>query len=134
MTNPAINTVSCAIMSSILPSTGIQDHNNHVYFPTDADGVTAAEILQSCECKYENQWPDGLIRGDFNACYFQGKIPTYEEAAPCSTPGNNTLHELYCNVKNVYRAFQRSQLGKSDHNMIFCMPNYKQGTMPSCHV
>lgn len=90
-----------------------------VYIPTDADVSAAAEILESCVSKYENRW-------DFNACDFQEKIPAYEQSMKCNTRGNNTFDKLYCIVKSGYRAFQRPQLGNSNHNMIFCAPTYKQ--------
>lgn len=99
-----------------------------MYIPTDADVSAAAEILENCVSRYENRWPDSarMIMGDFNACDFQEKIPEYEQSVKCTTRGNNTLDKLYCNVRGGYRAYQRPQLGTSDHNMIFCAPTYKQ--------
>ena len=92
-----------------------------VYIPTDTKVSVAADILENCVAKYENKWPDSarLIMGDFNSCDFQEKIPTYEQYVECPTRGNNTLDKLYCNMRNSYLTYQRSQLGNSDHNMIF---------------
>ena len=99
-----------------------------VYIPTDDEVSVAADILGNCVPKYENKWSDSarLIMGDFNSCDFQEKIPTYEQYVECPTRGNNTLDKLYCNMRNSYLTYQRSQLGNSDHNMIFCAPIYKQ--------
>ena len=99
-----------------------------VYIPTDADVSTAAETLENCVSRYENQCPESarLIMGDFIACDLQEKIPEYGQSFKCTTRGNNMLDKLYCNVRGGYRAYQRLQLGTSDHNMIFCVPTHKQ--------
>lgn len=99
-----------------------------VYIPPDADESAAAEILENCINKYENESPESvkIILGDFNHCDFQENVPTYVQTVQCVTRGNRTLDKLYCNIKESYRVFKRPPLGNGDHNMLFCVPIYKQ--------
>lgn len=98
-----------------------------VYIPTDAEASVAADILGNCVAKYENKWPGSarLFMGDSNGWDFQEKIPTYKQYVKSPTRENNTLDKLHCNMRNSCLTYQRSQLGNSDHNMIFCAPLYK---------
>lgn len=99
-----------------------------VYIPPDADESVAAETLENCINKYENECPVSvkIILGDFNHCDFQEKVPTYVQTVKCPTRGNRTLDKLFCNVKESYRVLKRPPLGNGDHNMLFCVPVYKQ--------
>ena len=64
--------------------------------------------------------------GDFNYCDFQGKVPTYEQTVNCPTRGNVTQDKMYCIIKNGYKVFKRPSIGKGDHDMLYCVPTYKQ--------
>lgn len=99
-----------------------------VYIPPDADADAAAEILENLVTKYENECPEGvqIILGDFNHCNFKEKVPTYEQTVNCNTRGDAILDKMYCNVKSSYRVLKRPCLGNGDHNMLFCIPIYKQ--------
>ena len=99
-----------------------------MYIPPDADQSIASEILETCVTKCENNSPDSaiIILGDFNHRDFQGRVPTYEQTVKCATRGTVTLDKLYCNIKGGYRVLKRPILGNGDHNMLYCVPTYKQ--------
>lgn len=44
----------------------------------------------------------------------------------CSTRGNVALDKMYCNIKDGYKVFKRPNIGNGDHNMLYCVPTYKQ--------
>ena len=99
-----------------------------VYITTSADVKMAGEKLQNCVNKWENSNANGvnIIMGDFNKCEFDRYVPTYDQCVQIPTCGNNTLDKLYCSVRDGYRAFQKPKLGESVHNMVHCIPMYKQ--------
>lgn len=100
----------------------------NVYIPPTADATEASSLLSNCINKIENESPNSLkiILGDFNCCNFKDHIPNYEQFVKCATRDNRILDLLYCNVKDSYRVMKRAPLGNSDHNMLFCMPIYRQ--------
>lgn len=51
---------------------------------------------------------------------------TNQGGVKCTTRGNQTLDKMYCNVNDGYRVVKKPSLGKSDHNMLFAIPTYKQ--------
>ena len=99
-----------------------------VYIPPDADESIAADILENCVTNCENESPNSaiIVLGDFNHCDFQRKVPTYEQTVNCPTRGNATLDKMYCNIKDGYKVFKRPNVGNGDHNMLYCVPTYKQ--------
>lgn len=94
-----------------------------MYIPQDADESLAGEFLESNVSLYENAYPESvkIILGDF-----KHNVPTYEQYVQCTTRGDATLDKMYCNVKDGYRVLKRPCLGNFDHNILFCLPTYKQ--------
>ena len=98
------------------------------YIPPGGDKQAAAELLSNCVSNIDDKYPEGakLLLGDFNDCDIQDLIPNYNEFVNCTTRDNKTLDLLFCNVKDAYQVRKRPPLGNSDHNMLYCMPSYRQ--------
>lgn len=99
-----------------------------VYIPLAIDYTEATEKLSNCINKIDNECPEGIkiVLGDFNGCVFHHIIPNYTQFVECSTRENRTLDLMFCNVNNGYRVIKKPSLGNSDHNMLYCLPVYKQ--------
>lgn len=78
------------------------------------DVKVAAEKLQNCVNKWEtsNANDINMTFGDFNNsyCEFERYVETYDQCAKIPTCDNITFDKLFCNVKDSYRAFQKSSL------------------------
>ena len=99
-----------------------------VYIPPDSNYRNARDNLLEYINLLENESPEAvkIILGDFNKSDIRGFISSYVQCVKCSTRGNAILDLLYCNVKDSYVVKQLSCLGQSDHNMLHCIPSYKQ--------
>lgn len=100
----------------------------NVYVPPTAKDKEVREQLLKCIDKYEKENPESvkIILGDFNQFELDEYIPNYDQYVKCTTRGENTLDKMYCNVKDSYRVIKKPPLGKADHNMLYCVPKYKQ--------
>ncbi len=100
----------------------------NVYIPPSANMSVASELLLNSINKFETSCPESvkIIVGDFNGCNFHDQIPAYEQYVKCTTRGDSTLDLMFCNIKDGYRVVKKTPLGNSDHNMLYCMPVYKQ--------
>ena len=98
------------------------------YVPPSGDHLLAADKLSDSVSSMEDRCPTAvhILVGDFNGCDVSELLPNFHQFVKCTTRGDRTLDLLYCNIKDAYRVVKRSPLGNSDHNMLFCMPAYKQ--------
>ncbi len=70
--------------------------------------------------------PDGvhIIAGDFNKVNIKTVLPKLYQHVKCPTMGENTLDQVYTNIKHAYRAVPISHLGQSDHLSLLLIPAY----------
>lgn len=99
-----------------------------VYIPPDANYNGAIDKLLTCINLVEEKSPEAvkILLGDFNECNFKSYVPQYTQYVHCSTRKDKILDLLFCNVKNGYNIYKKPPLGSSDHNMLYCLPIYKQ--------
>ena len=98
------------------------------YVPPSGDYKKVAETLVNCVHFMDENCPNGikLLLGDFNDCDIKRLIPSYQQCVKCSTREDKMLDLVFCNIKDAYRVIKRPPLGNSDHNMLYCLPTYKQ--------
>jgi hypothetical protein len=99
-----------------------------VYIQPKADSATASSILAQHVQELEKKSPDAvkLIMGDFNECDLKHVMPHYHQYVNIPTRGHGTLDKCYGNIPDAYKPYSRAPLGKSDHDMIYLLPKYKQ--------
>ena len=99
-----------------------------IYVPPDGDYAKAAEQLTNCAMYMDENCSNGIniILGDFNGCEIEKLIPNYYQYVKCTTRQDKILDLIFCNIKNAYKVIKRPPLGSSDHNMLYCIPIYRQ--------
>ncbi len=99
-----------------------------VYIPPQADTSLALSKLHDVLSGYSNKHHDAasIIVGDFNKANLRKVMPNFHQHVSCPTRGPNTLDHCYTPFKNAYKARSLTAFGKSDHNVIFLTPEYKQ--------
>ena len=85
-------------------------------------------LFQELSRTWERQSPDAvqLIMGDFSGCSLDAVMPHYHQYVNIPTRGQRTLDKCYGNIPNACQTFGKAPLGKSDHNMVYLLPKYKQ--------
>ena len=99
-----------------------------VYIPPRADSATALRLLHDVINKHETTHPDAVFiaAGDFNHRNLKSILPKYHQQVNFPMRENNTLDQVYCNVKGAYKAVPRPHFGQSDHISAFLYPAYRQ--------
>ena len=67
-----------------------------------------------------------LVAGDFNTRKLKSVLPNFYLHVKCATRWKTTLDHLYSTQRDAYKALPRLPFGKSDHNSILLIPDYKQ--------
>ena len=98
-----------------------------VYIPPRAHAETACDVIHSTIARLQTQHPDAFIAvsGDFNHVILDSTLPDFHQFVSCPTRKNRTLDLLYANVREAYTATPLPPLGKSDHNLVLLLPQYK---------
>ena len=125
-TNVELLTISCRPF--YLPREFNNVYITVAYIPPDGDYKKATETLTNCVQNMDKKCNEGvnILVGDFNNCDISSHIPNYYQFVNCTTRAEKMLDLVYCNIRNAYKVIKRAPLGNSDHNMLFCMPSYKQ--------
>ena len=99
-----------------------------VYIHPGANAKAAVRSLADQISSLENSNPDStvLVLGDFNHANLRTVLPKYHQHVTCPTRGDKVLDHCYSVIPGAYRSVRRAPLGKSDHNMIYLVPVYKQ--------
>ena len=110
-----------------------------VYVPPDANATNSMIDLSSQISTIENSRPDSLciVLGDFNHTSLSKHLPKFKQQVKCATRKDKTLDHCYCTINNAFHSIARSPLGRSDHNMVFLLPSYRQNLKsikPSIHT
>lgn len=98
---------------------------NAVYIPPDAKvNVTLVLLLDAVNIQ-QRAHPDSvhIIAGDYNQAELKTVLPHFQHVN-CLTRGDNTLDNVYTNIKHAYRATPLHHLGQSDHLSLLLTPAY----------
>ena len=98
------------------------------YVPPSGDKTKALELLTQCIDNVNDKCPEGvkIVLGDFNGLKIKSHVPDYKQFVKCPTRKENILDLFFCNIKNSYKVIRKPPLGESDHNMLYCLPTYRQ--------
>ena len=99
-----------------------------VYIHPAANVPTALRLLADEINACETSCPDGtvIVAGDFNKANLKKELPKLYQQVDCATRGDKTLDHCYTSIKGAYHAIRRAPLGRSDHNMVYLVPSYRQ--------
>ncbi|XP_076745749.1 uncharacterized protein LOC112435595 [Maylandia zebra] len=99
-----------------------------VYIPPQADTGMALSELHDVLSSLQNKDPGAalIVAGDFNKANLRQVMPNFYQHVPCPTRGDRILDHCYTPYKQGYKAVSHPAFGKSDHNAIFLIPQYKQ--------
>ena len=97
-----------------------------IYVPNNAVANKAAHEINEAFGNYESSAPDALfiIKMRFNHCKLLRSGNQFYRHIHCTIRNTATLDYCYSNVKDSYSAIQMTNLGESDHNLVFVCPNY----------
>ncbi|XP_076734249.1 uncharacterized protein lrrc38a isoform X1 [Maylandia zebra] len=99
-----------------------------VYIPPQADTGMALSELHDVLSSLQNKDPGAalIVAGDFNKANLRQIMPNFYQHVSCPTRGDRILDYCYTPYKQGYKAVSHPAFGKSDHNAIFLIPQYKQ--------
>ena len=99
-----------------------------VYIHPLAGGTEAARQLAIHITELENAYPHSavLIMGDVNHVNLRKSLPWYKQQIHAATRGEKTLDQCYSKISQAFHAVVRAPLGRSDHNSILLIPQYRQ--------
>ncbi|XP_039874560.1 uncharacterized protein LOC120725650 [Simochromis diagramma] len=99
-----------------------------VYIPAQADTGMALSELHDELSSLQNKDPGAalIVAGDFNKANLRQVIPNFYQHVSCPLRGDRILDHCYTPYKQGYKAVSHPAFGKSDHNAIFLIPQYKQ--------
>nr|XP_043874450.1 uncharacterized protein LOC122764210 isoform X2 [Solea senegalensis]XP_043874509.1 uncharacterized protein LOC122764439 isoform X2 [Solea senegalensis] len=97
-----------------------------VYIPPDANVSTALSLLLAIINKQQLAHPDGVfvVAGDFNKASLKTVLPKFVQFVKFATRGDNTLDNVYSNIKHAYKATPLPHLAGSDHLCMSLTPTY----------
>lgn len=98
-----------------------------VYLPPSANTKEALSILYKSVSTLQNTHPDSVcvIAGDFNQAKLKTVMPHYHKCVNFATRGENTLDQVYINIRQAFRAVPHPHLGSSDHLSVMLIPAYR---------
>jgi len=90
------------------------------YITPSANAEAACVVLHSVVSRLQTQHPQALllISEDFNNVSPFSTLPTFTQYVTCHTRDNKTLDQFCSNISETHS----SPLGRSDHNLIHCLP------------
>ncbi|KAK3508186.1 hypothetical protein QTP70_016045 [Hemibagrus guttatus] len=90
------------------------------------NSVRTCDLLHSVTARLQIRHPDTLylISADFNHAYLTKTFPTFTHYVDCPTRGYRTLDLMYSHVKGAYSSSAFPPLGRSDHYLIYLLPEY----------
>ena len=126
--SPDIELITVGLRPHYLPRESPQIFVTVVYIHPRADVNIASTAIYEIVHDLEKQSPDAvqLIMGDFNECDLKHVLPHYHQYVDIPTRGHRTLDKCYGNIAYAYKSYSRAPLGKSDHDLIYLLPKYKQ--------
>ena len=98
-----------------------------VYIPPRANAKLALEELYCLISGQMNANPEAavIVAGDFNHVELKAVFPKFHKFIKFPTRDNNTLDQLYCNIKGAYKAAAAPHFGMSDHISVELIPAYR---------
>ena len=98
-----------------------------VYIPPSANTKEALSILYKSVSTLQNSHPDSvcIIAGDFNQANLKTVMPHFHKYVNFATRGENTLDQVFTNIKQAFRAVPHPHLGSSDHLSVMLIPAYR---------
>lgn len=96
------------------------------YVPPDANAKQAMKELHAAISKQQTLHPEAafIVAGDFNHASLNTVLPKFHQNVSCPTKGDKTLHHVYTNMAEAYKATTLPHLGQSDHLSLFLFPKY----------
>lgn len=67
-----------------------------------------------------------IVAVDFNKANLQKVMPNFYQHVTCTTRGANILEQCYSPYRKGYKAVLKPAFGRSAHNTILLIPEYKQ--------
>ncbi len=124
--NPDIEILSVSIRPHYLPREFTKIIVNIVYIPDQSSAGAATTQLSTTLNDQLTSSPDAFIvvTGDFNHAALDPGLRFYQHVTKPTRQGA-TLDLCYTNIKKCYKCKTLPPLGKSDHEMVLLMPNYK---------
>ena len=99
-----------------------------VYIPPQANTDAAVIQLSDIVTRDEHSQPDSfvIVTGDFSKANPNKERPKFIQQVTRATRDGRTLDHCYTTIKGAYRSIPRAPISRSEHAMVYLVPNYKQ--------
>lgn len=98
-----------------------------VYIPPRTTLDVACDVIHETVTRAQTLHPEAFtfITEDFNQAGLSAHLTGFVQYVDCPTRKNKAFDLLYANAMDIYIATAFPPLGKSDHNLVLLLPNYK---------